>query len=379
MPDITIIKLKIRRGTDNQRKTIVLEQGELGYSTDTRRVFVGDGITVGGVPVSNVNHAPIFDQQALVAQKTAVVNDFVFAGTYLYQLTATDYSSLSSWARISNNLLADNVSIGYTTVNGVDSLKIKDGGITGSMFNSSAAYYQGGLSATNSGLRANVDNETLTITNSNQLSVYKIDHRHISKDSFTLGVTGGEGKQIQLYTDPAFFSFNEDNSLTLIDIPDESVGFTKLDLNIFGDGLVRSGEQIKAAVQGALPSGGLEEDGYGNILISNTCTPGNSFFRSLEYNTKGQILSADYTILTTLSCDTTSPVLSVFNGNPSQTALGMPYANQTILTVLSTSGPNYSLSSEQVVLSSAGFIGFESTTSRDGMPVGRFAIPIFTY
>lgn len=374
MPDITIIKLKIRRGTNRQRKTIVLEQGELGYTTDTRRVFVGDGITVGGVPVSNVNHPPINNPQALVNQTNAVINDFVFAGTYLYQLTATDYTALSSWARISNNLLADGVSIGYTTTNGVDYLSIKDGGIKGTMFDSSAAYDQGGLSATNSGLRVNVDNDTLTITNSNQLSVYKIDHRHISSSSFTLGVTGGDGRQVQLYTDPAYFSFNEDNSLTLTDIPDNSVTFSKLDTSIIGAGLRQAGETFETILQGA--GDGLEENGYGLITIKDVTAPGNSFFKSLEYNTKGQILSSDYTISTTLSCDTISPFLSVFNGSPEQSiSETTPYTNQTLITVLSTNAS----SAEQITLSSAGFICFEPTRSKDEKRIGRFAIPVFTY
>lgn len=374
MPDITIIKLKIRRGTENQRKTITLEQGELGYVTDTRRVFVGDGITVGGVPVSNINHPPINDPNNLITQQ-AVINDYVYAGSFLYQLTATDFTALSSWARISNNLVADDISLGYRTINGIDYLKIKDGGITGSMFNASAAYNLGGLSATNVGLIANVDNSTLTITNSNQLSVYRIDHRHIDSSSFTQGISGGDGVQIGLYTDIEFFDY-VDNKLTLTAIPNESVTFGKLDLNIIGEGLTPAFDQIVANVKG--PGEGLVDDGYGYLNIANTVAPGNSFFRSLEYNSKGQILSADYTISTTLSCDTTSPLLSIFNGSPSQTVFNASYTNQTLLTALSTSGVS-PLSSEQIVLSSAGFIGFESTISKDGMPVGRFAIPIFTY
>ena len=38
MPDIEIVKLKLRRGTDAQRQTVKLEQGELGYTTDAKRV-----------------------------------------------------------------------------------------------------------------------------------------------------------------------------------------------------------------------------------------------------------------------------------------------------------------------------------------------------
>ena len=49
----TLIKLLVRRGTDADRKNIVLEGGELGYTTDTDRLFVGDGTTLGGILVGN--------------------------------------------------------------------------------------------------------------------------------------------------------------------------------------------------------------------------------------------------------------------------------------------------------------------------------------
>jgi len=52
MATVSVIKLKVRRGTDNQRKLITLDEGELGYTTDTGRVFIGDSITPGGIPVS---------------------------------------------------------------------------------------------------------------------------------------------------------------------------------------------------------------------------------------------------------------------------------------------------------------------------------------
>ena len=55
MPDIEIVKLKLRRGTDAQRQAVTLEQGELGYTTDAKRVWVGDGFTVGGNNISNIN------------------------------------------------------------------------------------------------------------------------------------------------------------------------------------------------------------------------------------------------------------------------------------------------------------------------------------
>lgn len=44
----TLLKLLVRRGTDADRQLITLDQGELGYTTDSNRLFVGDGSTQGG-------------------------------------------------------------------------------------------------------------------------------------------------------------------------------------------------------------------------------------------------------------------------------------------------------------------------------------------
>lgn len=44
--------LRIRRGTDAERQTITPAEGELVYTTDTKELFVGDGLTQGGNLVS---------------------------------------------------------------------------------------------------------------------------------------------------------------------------------------------------------------------------------------------------------------------------------------------------------------------------------------
>ena len=49
----TLLKLLVRRGTNEDRKQIKLETGELGYATDTKRLYIGDGVTGGGVLVGN--------------------------------------------------------------------------------------------------------------------------------------------------------------------------------------------------------------------------------------------------------------------------------------------------------------------------------------
>ena len=52
MATLNIVKIKVRRGTDLQRKSVIFDNGELAYVTDadSRRLFIGDGITYGGLP-----------------------------------------------------------------------------------------------------------------------------------------------------------------------------------------------------------------------------------------------------------------------------------------------------------------------------------------
>jgi cytoskeletal protein CcmA (bactofilin family) len=43
--------LRLRRGTDQQRQLITPLEGELIYTTDTKRLYIGDGTTAGGIAV----------------------------------------------------------------------------------------------------------------------------------------------------------------------------------------------------------------------------------------------------------------------------------------------------------------------------------------
>jgi len=72
-----ITKILFRRGLDNQRVTIVLNSGEPGYSLDTKRLFVGDGVTAGGNPVGVVNYGIVS----------------ALSGSYVYNSTNTNMTS----------------------------------------------------------------------------------------------------------------------------------------------------------------------------------------------------------------------------------------------------------------------------------------------
>jgi len=56
MIDRKIGKIRIRRGTDAQRKSVIPQEGELVYSIDKKRLYIGDDTTLGGVSVSNKNY-----------------------------------------------------------------------------------------------------------------------------------------------------------------------------------------------------------------------------------------------------------------------------------------------------------------------------------
>jgi hypothetical protein len=45
------VQIILRKGTDAERLTTLFADGEPVWTTDTKKVFVGDGVTVGGVPV----------------------------------------------------------------------------------------------------------------------------------------------------------------------------------------------------------------------------------------------------------------------------------------------------------------------------------------
>ncbi|WP_462183242.1 hyaluronate lyase N-terminal domain-containing protein [Pseudoalteromonas maricaloris] len=71
-------RIQFRRGPEATRLQTVLGNGEPGFSTDTKQLYVGDGETLGGVPV-------------LMGFYQVVENDMgaVAGGTYLFATACT--------------------------------------------------------------------------------------------------------------------------------------------------------------------------------------------------------------------------------------------------------------------------------------------------
>jgi len=113
----TITKIIVRRGTDAQRRTanttgITFDLGEPAYTVDTKRLYIGDGTTKGGISVGVRNLGPVnqlfgtylnsgFTQEAYTAivDKSAEAGDIIYdrATRTIYTLTGSNvFPPLSS-------------------------------------------------------------------------------------------------------------------------------------------------------------------------------------------------------------------------------------------------------------------------------------------
>ena len=105
--------LRIKRGTKTALQTspgYVPAEGELVYTTDSKEVFVGDGATTGGTPVSvsTQNLEDLGNVQALAAQNDQIL---VYNGT---QWAATDNPAID----VRGNIYGDDSTLLVDAING---------------------------------------------------------------------------------------------------------------------------------------------------------------------------------------------------------------------------------------------------------------------
>ena len=111
----TLLKLLVRRGTDAERQLITLDVGELGYTTDGKRLFVGDGSTVGGNVAGNVFLGSTTDH-TLITEGTA--GDFAFNTTNntLYAKTSTGWDRVAVLFQAADGSIEVDVNAGTIAV-----------------------------------------------------------------------------------------------------------------------------------------------------------------------------------------------------------------------------------------------------------------------
>jgi hypothetical protein len=203
MANIVISKIKVRRGTNDQRKKIILDQGELGYTIDTNRLFVGNGTKVGGNAIGSKIHPPIESISSLTSV-VAEIGDIVWVNGIFYQLIDDEYDKIESWKNIGTYL--DSTYFEYNNLNRI-TLKnnvIKLANLASDVTNKFLTL------ADESTIEYGVNNK-LTIKNSG-VGNTKIQNGAITNDKINLnvvgnGLIGGAGQSISINADPNLFYF----------------------------------------------------------------------------------------------------------------------------------------------------------------------------
>ena len=155
MIDRRIVGYLARRGTNVERSQVLFETGELVYTTDTKRIYIGDGVTVGGIPISNTN-------SVLTAfPTTSAIGDFVYRSDLLrtYVATASGVIYIGPYP--------DERSINFLD----NKLQVASAGITYNKLNPNVAAPNGGIIVSPAGLSINYEPSTLGISIQNQLYV----------------------------------------------------------------------------------------------------------------------------------------------------------------------------------------------------------------
>ena len=235
MANITIVKLKVRRGSDAQRQEIVLDQGEVGYTLDSKRLFVGDGATYGGKVAGSVSVGPFATDASLgpaVSESPHLqIVDIGYANNKLYILSGASATgkaytnALSGWAYIGT--VPDGVFLEFDTNNKLTIGKNQlDAEYLSSEFFGDG--YTGLLSAINGNVNVALNTDYLELSSAVDSAGGSIPPGRLTpkKGSITKreiaalypsssGLKGGNGEELSLSVNEQQFNFIEDNKLQL--------------------------------------------------------------------------------------------------------------------------------------------------------------------
>ena len=240
MATVDVAKIKIRRGTNTDRLKVTLDSGELGFTTDTQRVFVGDGTSLGGLVVGNKNYNS-GSRLTTPISNTCQVGDLVLdsSNNLLYSFTGGDATATANWLQLSPRV--DTTTIDY---NGTGQLYVVgtfvDTGGDGIVISGTTASID---------LDSDTDTQTLLGFNGGKLAVGNLTNDSHGNLDFQ---AGGSGQHHSTATgsDPGFMSSTQFTKVT--DAPDYT-GFTGTDGNKAIQ-MVNSGTNTIDAARITIPS-----------------------------------------------------------------------------------------------------------------------------
>jgi microcystin-dependent protein len=230
MADITIVKFKVRRGTDSERERVVLDQGEIGYTIDTKRLFVGDGALSGGNVVGSKNFGAFNLESGLGGNVGAQIGDFGYAKNKLYALSAEEYTSaLSGWSYI--GVVPDDANIEF---NGSNQLTIKLSSIDGNDLMNEA--FGKALVRNGQAIDVNFNTDYFELSGGFLTPLgNSVTEREIKSTALSAGLSGGNGEPLVVNIGKGLIY--EGGRVAAGPAESSSVLFSALDPNIFGNGL----------------------------------------------------------------------------------------------------------------------------------------------
>jgi|GEM_PF-3188674 len=353
MSNIIIAKIKARRGLDSERVGTVLEQGEFGYTIDTKRAFIGDGILSGGETVGIHVHNILPVSGSRVGLVNAYKNDIVYESNLMYQLTGDSPANLDSWVFVGTR--ADDSTLEYNTAGkliikqaGVTNLQIAMQTITPSNLSAGIVYSSGGLSLNpNLGLSANVDNNTIYIdpvskylsikpggVSNSELSAGAVDQGNISINAIGDGLSGAGPDKIFVHTD---------NETIIIEDGKVAVGTISADNIQLGVGMENNLGKLEHFVQTIDPDDLITAAGKLELAQKFDFNSQTFHMPNVTLNSKGTIIGANNGTIMPLSSN-----YAGYGGFPTQREGSE--TNTTVAVVTGVSASNVQ------ILSSAGFM-----------------------
>lgn len=136
----TLLKLLVRRGIDADRRNVVLSEGELGYTTDLKKLYIGDGQTLGGIPVGGNRTLPSTNDVLTISD--VAEGDVIFSPSdgKLYRFLGGVNDSMAKWESIGGvaksgnstiNVSQDNsITVGLISAGNIDTTALLGDGLT---------------------------------------------------------------------------------------------------------------------------------------------------------------------------------------------------------------------------------------------------------
>ena len=190
----TLLKLLVRRGTNVDRQNVILTEGELGYTIDTKRLFVGDGQTQGGISIGSTYAGSSTDVTDFVG---AVVGDYAFDTDnnklYVHHLSGSA-SNINNWREVGGVYTASDSTIVVNSSAGISVGTLSAGNISSNLLGNSIS-----LNGTNKiSLSSSIKTDRITPLNTTYLSL----PQNLSINSVNYSwPTGGLGSDLYLTSD----------------------------------------------------------------------------------------------------------------------------------------------------------------------------------